>query len=67
MQGTFLSFNIVYTNNQSHFAVIALEHNFSRCFRKDKTASQGKQLESLTSQCGFKQVISDPTHILESN
>ena len=30
----------------------------------DKTTYEGKKLESLTSQCGFKQVISDPTHIL---
>ena len=33
----------------------------------DKTTYKGKKLESLTSQCGFKQVISDPTHILESS
>ena len=33
----------------------------------DKTTYEGKKLESLTSQCGFKQVISDPTHILESS
>ena len=33
----------------------------------DKTTSEGKELESLTSQCGFKQVISDPIHILESS
>ena len=33
----------------------------------DKRTYEGKNLESLTSQCGFKQVISDPTHILESS
>ena len=33
----------------------------------DKTTFEGKKLESLTSQCGFKQVLSDPTHILESS
>ena len=33
----------------------------------DKTTYEGKKLESFTSQCGFKQVISDPTHILESS
>ena len=33
----------------------------------DKTTYEGKNLESLTSQCGFKQVISDPIHILESS
>ena len=33
----------------------------------DKTTYEGKKLESLTFQCEFKQVISDPTHILESN
>ena len=32
-----------------------------------KKTYDGKKLESLTSQCGFKQVISDPTHILESS
>ena len=32
---------------------------------RDKTTYKGKKLESLTSQCGFKQVISDPTLILE--
>ena len=32
----------------------------------DKTTYEGKKLESLISRCGFKQVISDPTHILES-
>ena len=33
----------------------------------DKTTYEGKKLETLTSQCGFKQAISDPTHILESS
>ena len=33
----------------------------------DKATYEGKKIESLTSQCGFKQVISDPTHILESS
>ena len=33
----------------------------------DKTTYEGKKLESLTFQCGFKQVYSDPTHILESS
>ena len=31
----------------------------------DKTTYDGKKLESLTSQCGFKQVISDRADILE--
>ena len=31
----------------------------------DKTTYEGKKTESLTCQCGFTQVISDPTHILE--
>ena len=30
----------------------------------DKATYEGKKLQSLTSQCGFKQVISGPTHIL---
>ena len=33
----------------------------------DKATYEDKILESFTSQCGFKQVISDPTHILESS
>ena len=33
----------------------------------DKTTYEGKKLESLTSQCGFKRVISDPTHILDTS
>ena len=33
----------------------------------DKTTYEGKKLESLTSYYGFKQVISDATHILESS
>ena len=32
-----------------------------------KTTYEGKKRESLTSQCGFKQVISDPIHILEKS
>ena len=36
------------------------------CF-SDKTTYEGKKRESLTSQCGFKQVISDPSHILETS
>ena len=33
----------------------------------DKTTYEGKKRESLTSQCGFKQVLGDRTHILESS
>ena len=33
----------------------------------DKITYELKKLESLTSQCGLKQVISDPTYILESS
>ena len=33
----------------------------------DKTTYEGKKLESMTSKCEFKQVISDPTHILENS
>ena len=32
----------------------------------DKTTYEGKKPQTLTLQCGFKQVISDPTPILES-
>ena len=32
-----------------------------------KQLMKAEKLESLTSQCGFKQVTSDPTHILESS
>ena len=33
----------------------------------DKTTYEDKKRESLTFQCGFKQVISDPTHIVETS
>ena len=32
-----------------------------------KVTYEGKELEFLTFPCGLKQVISDPTHILESS
>ena len=35
-------------------------------YSSDKRTYEGKKTESLTSQCGFKQVISDLTHALES-
>ena len=31
----------------------------------DKMTYEGKKIESLTSQCGFKQLVSDSIHILE--
>ena len=34
-------------------------------YSSDKTTYEAKELGSLNSQCGFKQVLSDPTHILE--
>ena len=36
-------------------------------YSNDKTSYEGKELGSLNPQCGFKQVLSDPTHILESS
>ena len=33
----------------------------------DKTIYEGKNLESLTSQIRFEQVVSDPTHVLENS
>ena len=36
-------------------------------YSSDKTTYEGKELGSLNPQCGFKQVLSDPTHILESS
>ena len=33
----------------------------------DKTTYESKKLESLISRCEFKQVISDPAHILQSS
>ena len=32
----------------------------------EKTTNEGRKREFLTSQYGFKQAISDPTHILKS-
>lgn len=33
----------------------------------DKITYEGKNLHSLVWQCGFKQIISNPAHILESS
>ena len=66
---TFLSnfeFLLDYIANPNPFVSIIIGAFNARsnnwCF-SDKTTYEGKKLESLISQCGFKQVISDPTHI----
>ena len=70
---TFLSnFELLldYIANRSPFVSIIIGEFNARSNNwcsSDKTTYEGKKLESLTSQCGFKQVISDPTHILESS
>ena len=70
---TFLSnfeFLLDYIANRKPFAsIIICDFNArsNNWCSSDKTTYEGKKLESLTSQCGFKQVISDPTHILESS
>ena len=70
---TFLSnFELLlnYIPNRNPFVSIIIGDFNARsknwCF-SDKTTYEGKKLESLTSQCGFKQAVSDPTHILESS
>ena len=58
-----------YIANRNLFVSIIIGYFNARsniCCPSDKTTYEGKKLESLTSQCGFKQVINDPTHILES-
>ena len=70
---TFLSnfeFLLDYIANRNPFVSIIIGDFNARSNNwcsSDKTTYEGKKLESLTSQCGFKQVISDPTHILESS
>ena len=63
-------FLLDYIANRNPFVSIIIgdfNARSSNWFSSDKTTYKGKKLESLTSQCGFKQVISDPTHILESS
>ena len=56
--------------NQNLFVIIVIgDFNASSknwCSRY-KRNHEGKKLESLTSQWGFKKLISDPTHISESS
>ena len=70
---TFLSnfeFLLDYIANRNPFVRIIIGGFNARsknwCY-SDKITYEGKKLESLTSQCRFKQVISDPTNILESS
>ena len=57
------------TNHNPFVSIIIGDFNASlnNWCSSNKTTFEGKKLESLTSQCGFKQIISDPTHILESS
>ena len=69
---TFLSnFELLldYIANRNLFVSIIIDFNArsNNWCSSDKTTYEGKKLESLTSQCGFKQVISNPTHILDSS
>ena len=65
---TFLSnfeFLLDYIANRNPFvSIIICDFNArsNNWCSSDKTTYKGKKLASLTSQCGFKQVISDPTH-----
>ena len=69
---TFLSnFELLldYIANRNSFASIIMGDFNARSNNlcsSDKTTNEGRKRESLTSQCGFKQAISDPTHILKS-
>ena len=70
---TFLSnFELLldYIANRNPFVSIIIgdfKARSSNWCSSDKTTYEGKKLESLASQCGFKHVISDPTHILEGS
>ena len=59
-----------YSANRNLFVSIIIG-NFNagsnNWYSSDKITYEGKKLESLISKCAFKQVISDPTHILESS
>ena len=71
--GTFLSnleLLLDYIANRNPFVSIIIGDFNARSNNwcsSNKTTYEGKKLDFLTSQCGFKQVISDPTHILESS
>ena len=59
-----------YIANRNSFASIIIGDFNARSNNwcsSNKTFYKDKKLESLTSQCGFNQVISDWTHILESS
>ena len=66
---TFLSnfkFLLDYIANRNPFVSISIgdfNPRSNNWCSSDKTTYEGKGLESLTSQCGFKQEVSDPTHI----
>ena len=55
-----------YIANRNPFVSIIIDDFNARSNNwcsSDKTTYEGKKLESLTAQCGFRQVIIDPTHI----
>ena len=59
-----------YIANRSPFLGTIIDDFISRSKNwssNNKTTYEGKKLESLTSQFGFKQVISDPTHVLQNS
>ena len=59
-----------YLANGNPFVSIIIDDFNARSnywYSSDKTTYEGEKLEPLTSQYGFKQVISDATHILESS
>ena len=51
------------------FLVIALEdfnRKLSQWYKNDKKATEGSKIANLASQCGLKQIINQPTHILNN-
>ena len=60
---------LVYIANRNSFVSITtgdFNKRSNNWCSSDKTTCETKKSESLTSQCRFKQIISDPTHILEA-
>ena len=60
---------LVYIANRNSFVSITtgdFNKRPNNWCSSDKTTCEPKKSESLTSQCRFRQIISDPTHILET-
>ena len=57
------------TSRNPHFMLLLGDFNAKSktWFINDQSSSEGTQLESLTSLCAMKQLIAEPTHVLENS